>query len=40
MFKTQFPGAVQYTDCFSTEGWDPPNKYPGYDYKQSEVPVV
>ena len=35
-------GAVEYTDCFSAKGWDPPNEYPGYDTKQSdgEVPAV
>ena len=31
-------GAVEYTDCTSAEGWDPPpiNKCPAYDTKQSE----
>ena len=39
-------GAVEYTDCCSAEGYDPPththNEYPGYDTKQSdgEVPVM
>ena len=34
-------GAVEYTDCFSAEGY-PPNECPGYDTKQSdgEVPVM
>ena len=39
-------GAVEYTDCFSAEGYDPPphthtNECPRYDTKQSrgEVPV-
>ena len=36
--------AVEYTDCFSAEGYDPPppNGCPGYDTKQSdgEVPVM
>ena len=36
-------GAVEYTDCTSAEGQDPPpiNECPGYDTKQSdgEVPV-
>ena len=39
----QSAGAVEYTDCFSAEGWDPPtNECPGYDTKQSdgEVPAV
>ena len=37
-------GAVEYTDCTSAEGWEPPthNERPGYDTKQSdgEVPVM
>ena len=35
--------AVEYTDCFSAEGLDPPpNECPAYDTKQSdgEVPVM
>ena len=34
-------GAVEYTDCISTEWWDSSNKCPGYDAKQSdsEAPV-
>ena len=29
--------AVEYTDCFSAEGWDsPPNECPSYDIKQSD----
>ena len=35
-------GTVEYTDCFSAEGLNPPNECPGYDTKQSddEVPAV
>ena len=29
-------GAVEYTDCISTEGEDFPNKCPGLDTKQSD----
>ena len=39
----QSAGAVEYTDCTSAEGQDPPhNECPGYDTKQSdgEVPSV
>ena len=38
----QSAGAVEYTDCFSAEGLDPPNECPGYDTKQSdgEVPAM
>ena len=39
----QLVWAVEYTNCFSAEGKDPPhNKYPRYDIKQSdgEVPVM
>ena len=39
----QSTGAVEYTDCFSAEGLDPPpNKCPVYDSKQSDgaVPVI
>ena len=38
----QLAGTVEYTDCFSAEGGDPRNEYPGYDTKQSdgEVPVI
>ena len=38
----QSAGAVEYTDCTSAEGYDPPNECPGYDTKQSdgEVPTV
>ena len=34
--------AVEYTGCFSAEGWDSSNECPGYDTKQSdaEVPVM
>ena len=36
----QSVGAVEYTDCNSAEGWDPPhNEYPGYDTKQSDGEV-
>ena len=39
----QSAGAVEYTDCTSAEGWDPPpHECPAYDTKQSdgEVPAV
>ena len=39
----QLAGAVEYTNCTSTEGQEPPpNKCPEYDTKQSdgEVPVM
>ena len=43
----QLAGAVEYTDCTSAEGYDPPhththNECSGYDTKQSdgEVPVM
>ena len=38
----QSAGAVEYTDCTSAEGQDPPSECPGYDTKQSdgEVPAV
>ena len=39
----QSAGVVEYTDCTSAEGPDPPpNECPGYDTKQSngEVPVM
>ena len=38
----QLVGVVEYTDCFSTEGWDSFNEFPEYDTKQSdgEVPVM
>ena len=39
----QLAGAVEYTDCTSAEGYDPPhNECRGYDTKQSdgEVPVI
>ena len=40
----QSAGAVEYTDCTSAEGYDPPlsNECPVYDNKQSdgEVPVM
>ena len=34
--------AVEYTDCFSAERWEPHNECAGYDTKQSdgEVPVM
>ena len=32
----QSAGAVEYTDCFSAEEYDSPNKCPGYDTKQSD----
>ena len=39
---SQSAGAVEYTDCTSAEGEDPPNECPDYDTKQSgvEVPVM
>ena len=42
MCIAQSAGAVEYTDCTSAEGLDPPNECPGYDTKQSdgEVPAV
>ena len=34
----QSAGAVDYTDCTSAEGWDPPtNECPGYNTKQSDL---
>ena len=44
-FKLDFAqsaGAVEYTDCFSAEGYPPTNECPRYDTKQSdgEVPAV
>ena len=35
-------GAIEYTNCFSAEGWDLSNECPGYVTKQSdgEVPVM
>ena len=33
----QLAGAVEYTNCISAEGKDSPNKFPGYDTKQSDV---
>ena len=40
MFLVQSVGAVEYTNCFSAEGWDPTNECPVYDTKQShrEIP--
>ena len=32
----QSAGAVEYTDCASSEGYASPNEYPGYDTKQSD----
>ena len=43
MCIAQSAGAVEYTDCFSAEVFNPtPNKCPRYDTKQSdgEVPVM
>ena len=42
LFVAQSAGAVEYTDCFSAEGYPPPSECPGYDNKQSdgEVPAV
>ena len=41
-FFVKSAGAVKYTDCTSSEGYDPPNQCPEYDTKQSdgEVPVM
>ena len=41
-YVAQSAGAVEYTDCFSAEGQEPPNECPGYDTKQfdGEVPAV
>ena len=38
----QLARAVEYTNCTSAEGEDPPPESPGYDTKQSdgEVPVM
>ena len=36
---TWLAGAVEYIVCFSAEGWDSPNKCPGYDTKQSDGKV-
>ena len=35
----QSAATVEYTDCFSAEGYDPPNGCPGYDTKQSDGEV-
>ena len=36
MIVAQSTAAVEYTDCISAKGLHPtPNKYPGYDTKQS-----
>ena len=34
--EAQMAGGVEYTDCISAEGYDPLNKCPGYDIKQSD----
>ena len=36
----QSAGGVEYTDCIFAEGWDPLNKCPGYDTKQSDGEVL
>ena len=38
----QSAGAVEYTDCISTEGLNSPNECPGHDTKQSDrkAPVI
>ena len=37
IYIAQSAGAVEYTDCFSAEGEDPPpNECPGYDSKKSD----
>ena len=38
-YVDQSAGAAAYTDCFSTEGYDPHNKCPRYDTKQSDGEV-
>ena len=35
MSMAQSAGAVEYTDCFSAEGYDSHNDCPWYDSKQS-----
>ena len=32
----QLAGAIEYTNCISTEGLDSPNECPGYDIQQSD----
>ena len=41
-YVAQSAEAVEYTDCTTAEGQDPPDECPGYDTKQSdgEVPAV
>ena len=34
LYIAQSAGAVEYTDCFSVEGWAPHKECPGYDTKQ------
>ena len=36
----QFAGAVEYTNCISTEGYDSPNKCSGSDTKQSDCEAL
>ena len=36
----QSAGGVEYTDCFSAEGYDSPNECPGYNTKQSDGEVL
>ena len=37
----QLSRVVEYTDCFSAEGYDSPNECPDYDTKSDgEVPVM
>ena len=39
IYLGQSAGAVEYTDCFSAEGY-PPHECPGYDTKQSDGEVL
>ena len=42
IYHAQLAKAAEYTNCFSAEGQNSPNKCPGYDTKQShgEAPVM
>ena len=37
MNLAQLAGATEYTDCISAEGYDSPNKCPGYDCNYAEL---
>ena len=41
-YLAESAGAVEYTDYTSTERWDYPKEYPGYNTKQchSKAPVI